>query len=90
MFVRSRPIQYFKNIYFDGVSKTITAPALASQEMTNTEVDPVQFVRVPVIQKKGISSPDSDIFLQKELDLVWNYLHKKFRRRKEDELISRC
>ena len=66
-------------------AKSIIAPTLASEENS------VQFVRVPVIQRnrEETSPPDREILHQKELDLVLNYLHKKFRRRNKDELISR-
>ena len=59
------------------------------------------FVRVSVIQKnrqepsyakamvEPLFLPDRNVLLQKEIDLVWHYIHKKFRRKKETELILR-
>ena len=60
-----------------------------------------RFVRVSVIQRSRvrmeccadgrernriISLPDRNVLVQNEIDLVWHYIHKKFRRRKETEL----
>ena len=57
------------------------------------------FVRVSVIQEnrqtppssyvsalaEPLFLPDKRVLLQNEMDLVWHYIHKKFRRKKETE-----
>ena len=61
------------------------------------------FVRVSVIQKnrqkpsfaptsvdpEPLCLPDRNVLLQNEIDLVWHYIHKKFRRNREMELMLR-
>ena len=69
------------------------------EEATELKTEP--FVRVSVIQKTPLTPshvqalaeplclPDRNVLLQNEIDLVWHYIHKKFRRKKEADLILR-
>ena len=71
----------------------------AIEEAPELKTEP--FVRVSVIQQNRQTPPyvpavaeplclsDRSVLVQEEIDIMWHYIHKKFRRKKETELILR-
>ena len=65
------------------VSETLATSSQSSPPLTFCRVSVIQRNNVTAEPDTALSMPNSSLLLQKEMDLVWHYLHKKFRRNKE-------
>ena len=65
------------------VSETLATSSQTSSLLTFCRVSVIQRNNVTAEPDTALSLPNRSLLLQKEMDLVWHYLHKKFRRNKE-------